>query len=40
MQLVMALRMGLFAFLCKFIPASFVCLHGLVALKNFLLKYL
>ena len=26
--------------LCKFIPAYFVCLHGLVALKNFLLKYL
>lgn len=34
MQLVIALWMGRFAFLCKFIPASLICLHGLMPLKS------
>lgn len=40
MQLVIALRMGQFAFLCKFIPASLICLYGLMALKSFPLNCL
>ena len=36
MQLVIALGMGRFAFICKFIPAFLICLHGLVVLRVFL----